>query len=463
MIHSFKAKGIRMSAKKRAPNVIIFFTDQQRWDSSSLFGNPLELTQNYDRFAMEGTHCHTAYTCQPVCLPARASLQTGKYASNVACQTNLCQLDASERTLGHIFKENGYHTGYFGKWHLSHDEPVPPEQRSGYDEWLASNILEFSSDAYSTVMYDKEGQPVRLPGYRVDAVADAGIRFIDKNQDKPFFLMMSFIEPHHQNHRDEYFAPDGYRERYTGRWTPPDLTALGGTSAYHIGGYWGCIKRLDEAFGRILDTLRSLELRDDTIVLYTADHGCHFRTRNSEYKRSCHDGCTRIPMALSGPGLRGGGRITHPVSLIDMPATLLDAAGIEVPAEMQGASILPLLHGQKDERPEEVFIQISEDICGRALRTDRWKYGVGSPDETKRLDASSDTYVEQFLYDMDADPYEQSNLIGFSALTELQTQLRERMIKAIKKHEGLDATIIPSEERGCGQMYFCAPEPLKRR
>ena len=448
----------------RAPNVVVFFTDQQRWDTSGLFGNPLELTPNYDRFAVEGTHCATAYTCQPVCLPARASLQTGRYASLLGCHTHKGELASTEKTIGHYFREAGYRTGYIGKWHLCQHEPVPPEFRAGYDEWIGSNALECSSDAYDTVMYGADGKAVSLPGYRVDALADAGIRFMDRNREQPFFLMMSFIEPHHQNHRDEYAAPEGYRERYTGRWTPPDLAALGGSSAYQLGGYWGCVKRLDEAFGRVLDALRSLCLRDNTIILYTADHGCHFKTRNSEYKRACQDGCTRIPMALSGPGLRGGGRIIRPVSLVDMPATLLDMAGVPVPSSMQGRSIRQLVHGGDDGRPEDAFIQISESHCGRALRTPRWKYSVIGVNRHGGH-AAAEAYAEEFLYDMLADPYEQDNLIGLSSLASVHSELRELMIHRIREYEGMTVDIEPAPRRECGQRYsfISHRDPLEYR
>ena len=181
-----------------------------------------------------------------------------------------------------------------------------PEHRGGYQDWLASNILEFTSDAYQTRLWDNDQQPVDLPGYRVDALADATIRYIDERskQEQPFFLFTSYIEPHHQNHVDDYPAPTGYRERYTGRFTPPDLVALGGSSARHLGGYWGMIKRLDEAFGRVLDALKSLDLLKNTIILYTSDHGCHFRTRNAEYKRSCHESSIRVPDGDLRPGLR---------------------------------------------------------------------------------------------------------------------------------------------------------------
>ncbi len=143
----------------------------------------------------------------------------------------------------------------------------------------------------------------------MDALTDAAIRYIDAHRRQPFFLTVSYLEPHHQNHRDDYPAPDGYAGRYAGRWMPPDLAALGGSAHQHIAGYFGMVKRLDEALGRIQDTLKSLGLLENTIIVYTSDHGNHFKTRNAEYKRACQDSCIRVPMAWQGPGFWGGGRI----------------------------------------------------------------------------------------------------------------------------------------------------------
>ncbi|HTL28343.1 MAG TPA: sulfatase-like hydrolase/transferase, partial [Tepidisphaeraceae bacterium] len=269
------------------PNVIVFFTDQQRWDTTGVHGNPLDLTPNFDRMARAGTGVHYSFTCQPVCGPARMCLQTGMYQNRTGGYRNNIPLPPNVKTLAHHFKNGGYRTGYIGKWHLATQEPVPPDARGGYDDWLASNILEFTSDAYRCEVFDNDNQRVRLPGYRVDGLTDAAIRYVDAKKQHPFFLFLSFIEPHHQNHIDDYPAPEGYRERYAARWMPPDLAALGGSAHQHIGGYFGQVKRLDEALGRLLDALTSLGLRENTIVLFTSDHGCHFRTRNAEYKRSC--------------------------------------------------------------------------------------------------------------------------------------------------------------------------------
>ena len=423
---------LRENVKKR-PNVVVFFTDQQRWDTTGVHGNPLGLTPNFDRLAKYGTHLEHTFTCQPVCGPARSCLQTGLYATATGCHTNGIPLRDDLPTLAHYFNEAGYDTGYIGKWHLAvtRTKPVPEPLRGGYRYWLAADALEHTSDAYDTVLYNNDNEAVKLPGYRVDALTDAAIRYIDERKDRPFFLFLSYLEPHHQNRRDDYPAPDVYRDAYTSRWTPPDLAALGGTAHQQLGGYYGMVKRLDEALGRVMDTLKSLDLAEETIILFTSDHGSHFKTRNGEYKRSCHESSIRIPGALHGGCFSGGGAVRELVSLVDFVPTLLDAAGIEISPHMHGRSIVPLVKRETETTaawPDDVFVQISESQVGRAVRTKRWKYAVSAPEKDPITDASSDLYVEEFLYDLEADPYELTNLAGYESHREVSERLRERII-----------------------------------
>ncbi|ULL16571.1 DUF4976 domain-containing protein [Paenibacillus sp. H1-7] len=439
-----------MAKRNSQPNVIVFFTDQQRWDTTGVHGNPLGLTPNFDRMAAGGTHLYHSFTCQPVCGPARSVLQTGLYPTTTGCFRNSIPLPESSKTLAHYFREAGYTTGYIGKWHLAGENPVTESKRGGYEYWLASNALERTSDAYDTIVYNNDNELVKLPGYRVDALTDAAIRYINKRQDEPFFLFVSYLEPHHQNHRDDYPSPDVYANTYTGRWTPPDLAALRGTSAQHLDGYYGMVKRLDEALGRVFDAVKSLSLTDDTIILFTSDHGNHFKTRNGEYKRSCHESSIRVPTALTGPGFTSRGQIRELVSLIDLPPTLLDAAGIPVPESMQGRSILPLLRRETADWPDDVFVQISEAQTGRAIRTQRWKYSVSSQ-QHDRNKASSDTYAEEFLYDLQADPYELTNLIGFQSHRQTTEILRERLLRRMAEAGEAPAVILTTEEKMSGQ------------
>ena len=437
------------------PNVIVFFTDQQRWDTTGVHGNPLDLTPNFDRMALSGTHVHKTFTVQPVCGPARACLQTGMYATQLGCIHNGIPLPHDVVTLADCFNEANYRTGYIGKWHLGDPRqwgPVPESLRGGYRDWLAANTLEFTSHPYQTRLYDNDGEPVDLPGYRVDALTDAAIRYVDAHRDDPFFLMVSYIEPHHQNDVDDYPPPDGYRERFDGRWIPPDLAELRGSAHQHIGGYCGMIKRLDEALGRLRDALKSLQLNESTIVLYTTDHGCHFKTRNSEYKRSCHEASVRLPTALCGPGFDGGGRVRELVSLVDLPPTLLDAAGLDVPDQMAGRSIMPLLRGGQTDWPQDVFMQISEAQVGRAVRTRRWKYGADAPDKHPINDAGSEKYVEQYLYDLQTDPHELRNLVGLEAYRKTADDLKARLIRRMTDAGETAPTIENAEPRASGQL-----------
>ena len=454
----------RMTSSSR-PNVLVFFTDQQRWDCSALHGNPLDLMPNYDRLARAGTHLRNSFTCQPLCGPARACLQTGVYPTQLRSFLNGQGLPTAPRTLAHHFKDAGYRTGYIGKWHLAPhplEGAVPENLRGGYEDWLAANALEFVSDAYDCRLYDNDNAEQRLPGYRVDALTDAAIRYLATPRAQPFFLFISYLEPHHQNHRDDYPAPDGYAERYRNRWVPPDLAALGGTTQAQLAGYYGMVKRLDEALGRIYDALKSSGQLENTILLFTSDHGCHFKTRNGEYKRSCHESSIRVPTMIHGPGFMSGGERTELVSLIDLPPTLLEAAGVPVPSEMQGQSLMPRLRtGLAAPWPDDVFIQISEAQTARAIRTRRWKYCVSaqSADPLEMFDQPGwHVYHEEALYDLLSDPYELVNLAGCEAHAETSRVLRDRLLHRMTAAGEPRAEIVPAPPFDAGQRTVTPEE-----
>ncbi len=448
-----------MSSKPaRKPNVVVFFTDQQRWDTVGLHGNPLGLTPHFDRLASRGTFVANSITCQPVCGPARSCLQTGQYATTTGVVRNGIALREDAVTLAKCFGKAGYQTGYIGKWHLAgpgyRDIGVAKHLRGGYDYWLGADVLEMSSRPYDTRMWDTEDKPVKLPGYRVDALTDAAIRYIDEHQEDPFFLFISYLEPHHQNNADSYPAPDGLTQPYVGRYTPPDLQALGGTSAQHLPGYYGMIKRLDDALGRLQDTLKSLGLEDDTIVMFTSDHGSHFKTRNREYKRSVHDASVHVPTAFWGPGFTNGGRLEEQISLVDLPPSLLDAAGLEVPDTMQGRSILPLTRGEREGWPEEAFFQTSEEQIARGIRTQRWKYAIEtkSRDDWNEDKGTAKRYYETYLYDLEVDPYELHNLIDSEGHLPVIKRMRQRLISCMKAVGEAEPEIVFAEQEQRGQL-----------
>ena len=435
------------------PNVVVFHTDQQRHDSTGVHGNPLGLTPHFDRLAREFTHVRNSFTCQPVCGPARSCLQTGQYATVTGLWKNGLGLKPEAITLADCFNAAGYQTAYIGKWHLSpYDSEkghgaVPVEYRGRYRYWLAANSLESVSDSYHTVVYDNDDRPVELPGYRVDALTDAAIRYIARHKAQPFFLFLGHLEPHQQNHVGDFPPPDGYRELYTARWIPPDLAALphcrtgieqrdpafvpltSGSAHQHLGGYWGMVRRLDEAFGRMVDALKSMHLDNRTIILFTSDHACHFQTRNREYKNSCHENSIRVPTLFAGPGFENGGALPQLVSTVDLAPTLLDAAGLEAPSTMQGRSLMPLVRRKPVSWPEEVLVQISEAEGGRAVRTQRWKYGITALDEKWWDYPSARRYREAYLYDLQHDPCELTNLINKESHQKVRQVMRDRLLR----------------------------------
>ena len=431
------------------PNVLVVLTDQQRWDTVGAYGSRMDLTRNVDEMAEEGTLVEQMFTPQPVCGPARGCIQTGQYATDHGNWKNSHTTIPSENTLADIFSQNGYDVGYVGKWHLGasdlETDPTPFDQRGGYDGyWRASNILEFTSHAYEGHIYDENGNEIRFEDrYRVDAITDFAETFIRRDRDNPFFCFLSYIEPHHQNDRETYDAPDGYAERYANPWVPEDLKDIPGDWNEELPSYYGICRRIDENLGRLLDVLDDEGL-DDTVVLFTSDHGNHFRTRNAEYKRSCHEASIRVPAIFHGPGFENGRRIHELASLLDVPATLLDSAGLDVPESMVGRSLVPLATEPADEWREEVFIQISEAEVGRAIRTDRWKYSVFDPTADGGETPASDTYIERYLYDLTADPYEQVNLVARDDYQDVARNLRQRLQTHIETIENRTVQIESS-------------------
>lgn len=427
-------------------NIVFFFSDQQRYDTLGCNGQPLEVTPCLDAFArQDAVNFTNAFTPQPVCGPARACLQTGLYPTQTGCFRNAVPLPLDQKTLAMYMREAGYNVAYVGKWHLASDEgenryetlPVPPQRRGGYnDYWMAADVLEFTSHGYGGYVYDKDGNRVDFEGYRTDCLTDYAIQYIERyDSGKPFFLFISHIEPHHQNDRHDYEGPKGSREKYRGFVPPADLERGEGDWEQFYPDYLGCCNALDRNFGRVLDALRGRGIYEDTMVVYASDHGCHFKTKAGEvvgpnggddYKRNSFENTIHVPLLIKGEGFPAGGRQEHLASLIDLPRTLMTAAGCAVPDEIMGRA----LQTAGDPGWEDaVYIQISESYVGRAVRTQQYKYVVYAPDKHPFEDAGSGVYQERYLFDLKADPLEKFNLLGEARYASIQEQLRERLVR----------------------------------
>lgn len=429
------------------PNVIVFYTDQQRWDSVGAYGSPMDLTPNLDRMCGSAVRFEHAFTSQPVCAPARSTIQTGKYPTTTGVIHNNLVLKDDEQTLAHHFKRAGYQTGYIGKWHLggTRTRPVPLERRGGYDEyWAAADALEFTSGPFEGRVFDAANRALEFKKYRVDFLTDLAVDFIRQRKQNPFYLFVSYLEPHHQNNANRFIAPEGYADRYRNSFhIPPDLAPFPGDWKSQLPDYYGIIARIDECFGRVLKEVADQKLEENTILVFTTDHGCHFRTRNSEYKRSCHDGSIRIPLVIRGPGFEPGRSVAALVSIVDLPPTLLDAAGIAVPPAMQGRSLLGLAQGRARDWPNEIFVQMREEALQRAIRTERWKYCIFNPD-SPRTEPSSAHYTERYLYDLASDPHELVNLVGRATHRNIADELQARLLERMRAVGEPPLTVTPA-------------------
>ena len=447
----------------KRPNIIFVFSDQQRADSCGCYGQKMDITPNLDKMAEEGVIFDNAFTCQPICGPARAAIMTGKYPTETNNYVNKKCIPMNEKTIAHYLSEAGYEVGYIGKWHLaSHSgkegpgqavldcdiDPVPPERRGGFkDYWLASDTLEYTSHGYDGHMFDIDGNKKEFPEgkYRVDAQTDWVLDYLEsRGRQRPFFLFVSYLEPHHQNDHDHFEGPRGSKEKFKGFEVPGDLNGAGGDWKEEYADYLGCVNSLDHNLGKIIDKVEGLGIKDETVIIYTSDHGCHFKTRNSEYKRSCHEASIKIPMVISGVGFTGNKRIKDIVSLIDIPPALLNIAGIEIPPHMQGRKLQDIISGNCPGWPEDAFIQISESQIGRAIRTQRWKYSVKAPglkDYQNMDNKNSPIYIEDFLYDLKNDPNERNNLVEDPKYSDIRENLKNILLRRIKEKENQEPDI----------------------
>lgn len=444
----------------RKPNIIFYFSDQQRADTCGCYGQELDITPHLDRFAEEGIRYEHAFSPQPVCGPCRALFQTGLYPTTTGCFRNNVALPLDAKTLGHYFTDAGYETAYVGKWHLAsdgalesaprlnfHHAPVPPERRGGYaGYWRASDVLEFTSDGFGGYLFDENMKRHDFKGYRADCVTDYALDFLrERPKDKPFFLTVSHIEPHHQNDAGHYQGPEGSKERFRDYETPGDLKGEDGDHREEYPDYLGACESVDRNFGRLIALLKDEGIYEDTVIIFSSDHGSHFRTRNrddhlngyDDYKRTGHDSALRVPLVIRGGAFRGGKTVRDLVSTAGIPKTLLSIAGIKEDARtpMVGEDLLAVAEGRLPERRNEVFAQISESRLGRVLRTDAFTYAVYAPGRNGGEESQSDEYADDYLYDLKRDPHQKNNVVGDPAYRAVKGDLRKRLIQWIAEAE----------------------------
>lgn len=439
-------------------NIIVYFSDQQRFDTINE-----QVTPNINSMLDESIFFERAYTCQPVCGPARACIQTGLYATENECYINGISIDTEyEQTIANLLNKEGYNTSYVGKWHLASDtaghkahnnlqrKAVPNNLRGGYNDfWLAADCLEFTSDINGGYLFDKNNNRVDFEGVRSDCINNFAIDYIKNYQsEKPFFLMISQLEPHHQNGKGTFQCVKGEDKQFENYPYPEDLVGLLGDYKSEFAHYLACCKRLDKNFADLVSTVKEKGIWDDSIIIYTSDHGCHFKTRNFEYKRSAHEASTHIPFIMTGGGLAKcentkkyiGKRFDGFVSLLDISATILSIAKADIPTCYQSQSILDML--EKEKGREHIFMQISESQLGRAIITDKFTYSVKKPFSLGFFSAKSKVYKEELLYDNELDKAQHNNVVKKAEYKKIKKQLKNILLEDIKAIEGVTPKII---------------------
>lgn len=414
-----------------------------------------------DDLASEGVVFDESFTVQPLCGPARSVLQTGRMPTSTGCWRNGRSLPAGADTLATRLGALGYWTGYIGKWHLASDSgylpdprskstrfaasAIPPGRRGGYrDLWMAADSLEATSGPYEGHLFDGDGNRVELHGYRVDAITDLAIAALCcRSDDRPRLLFVSYLEPHHQNNRFRSIGPKGWARRFADHDVPADLVGRFGDWRWNYPEYLACCASIDANLGRLVQTLKDSGELDRTLVVYSSDHGSHFRTRNLEYKRTAHDASIRVPLVLRGPGFRGGMRVGSLTSNLDLVPTLVAAAGGGDPG-LHGVPLQRVMAGEVDR--DAVLVQLSESQVGRALRTRDHTYSVKAPGVDPWAGyrrSASEEYREHLLYDMGSDAAQRHNLVGDPSTAALRADLAQRLCDEIEHVEGVRPRIRP--------------------
>ncbi len=416
------------------PNVLLLLADQLGAEWLPAYGHPLVRAPNLDELAGTGVLFDNAYCPFPLCAPSRASIITGLLASRTEVFDNAAEMPASLPTLAHHLRASGYRTTVAGKMHF-----VAPDQLHGFEERLTTDVYpadfdwtpDWSLPAGERLPWYHTMEAILTPAqcaasmqmdYDEEVAFHATRRILDFARDperRPFFLTVSFTHPHDPwELRPHYFQlydpaeielpavatiPFEEADPYSRRLREMiGIDEIGLTDeqvrrARH--GYFAAISYVDERIGEVLDALRSAGLEDDTIVVFTADHGEMLGERGLWYKMAFFDPSARVPLIVRLPGAAPR-RVTDPVSLLDLVPTVLELTGEKVPADLDGVSVAPLVRGERAERGGPVLAEyLAEGVSRPAVmvRQGRWKF-VHSPGDADQL------------YDLEADPRELENL-----------------------------------------------------
>ncbi len=428
------------------PNVLLITTDQQRVDAASVVGNKWLNTPHLDALAARGVYFTKSYCSYPLCSPSRGSLHTGRFPHEIGVDHNRMSIAASVKVSGQLFQEAGYETAYVGKWHLP--EVYPAEGIPGFTS--LNNIT-------------RQGKLARDVD---EATMQAAIEFLKQKRDKPFFLAVSFINPHDICLLAGEDSPllDEVWQKYgppAGAELPPlpasfhlperEPQWLLNRRPKHphwdenhwrryIYAYYRMVEDVDRQIGGVLQALRETGQEDNTLVVFTSDHGeglgCHRWTG----KMMFFDAEAAVPLIVSWKGKTPAGRIDreHLVSTVDVLPTICDYAGIQPPAEVRGRSLRPIIENPTAPWRSYVVSEMARTpVLGRSfmVRSDRYKYMLLPGTGGKPL---------EMLFDLENDPDELRNLVEEPKLENVLKQHREWLAEWRKVTEEEKYPVLPS-------------------
>ena len=401
------------------PNLLYVFADQMRGRDMHCAGQADVSTPNLDRLAAGGLRFTNATSCIPVCTPARACLLTGRFPLSTGMFLNDLQLSSRERTIAHVTRDEGYDTAYVGKWHLDGgrrwDFTPPGPRRQGFDLWYAINCDH--RDYLSPIYYQGEDpQPIRPEAYATDWETDVTLGYLDQ-LDGPWCMVLSWSPPHNPYHQ--------LPTRWAGAYDPErlKLPANTGDTEQHrqdLAGYYAHISALDENLGRLLDGLEERGLAENTIVVFTSDHGDMLGAHGAYRKQWPWDESANVPLLIRWPrGLPQGQICTTPFSTEDTAPTLLAWMGIEPPETMQGRDLTAVIDGREPEPMSSVLMSIApfSETKGSAWRAVRTARHTFARDETGPW----------LLYDNRRDPDQLENLVNEPTAAGIRAELETEL------------------------------------
>jgi arylsulfatase A-like enzyme len=425
---------LALSAEAK-PNVLFVLADQWRAQATTWENDPnlAGKTPVLDKLASESVNFKYAVACTPVCTPYRGSFLTGQYPLKHKLIVNDVSLSSDALSIAEVYSEYGYDTAYIGKWHVDgrgRTSYIPRERRQGFDYW---KVLECTHDYNQSAYYAQDDATKKVwPEYDAFAQTKDAQAYIAnrKKEDKPFLMVLSWGPPHNPYET----APESYRQLFD----PQKIVLrknVKDTPGFRkdLAGYYAHIVALDKALGGLLQTLDEKGLREETIVVFTSDHGDMLGSQNGETrKQRPWDEAIRVPLLIRYPAAVKGGRVSELlINTPDLMPTLLGLSGVGVPRSVQGENYAPLLRGEQPEPADSAALIACYTPFGE------WTVAKGGREyrgvRTKRY-----TYVRSLegpwlLYDNEVDPYQLENKVNEPALKSVREKLEGELARLLKK------------------------------